>query len=58
MGVTVRIVTPKFYNCGICGCWHPAEWDGDCREDKNRFALDEIEAKYGEEWEEVEMESL
>src|SRR5688500_11101767 len=21
------------YECGICSCYHPAAWDGDCRED-------------------------
>ncbi len=25
------------YECGICDCYHPWNWDGDCREDKNRF---------------------
>lgn len=25
------------YECGICNCYHPWEWDGDCREDKSRF---------------------
>lgn len=25
------------YECGICGCYHPADWDGDCRDDSNRF---------------------
>jgi hypothetical protein len=49
---------PKFYSCGICGHFHPAEWDGDCRDDENRFLLEDIEEKYGEEfvgWQEVEM---
>jgi epoxyqueuosine reductase QueG len=26
------------YECGICGSWHPWDWDGDCREDANRYA--------------------
>ena len=26
------------YECGICSCWHPWEWNGDCREDANRYA--------------------
>jgi hypothetical protein len=26
------------YECGICGCFHPWNWDGDCRDDRNRFA--------------------
>jgi hypothetical protein len=25
------------YECGICGCYHPWSWDGDCREDENRY---------------------
>ena len=27
----------SIYNCGICGACHPWDWDGDCREDANRF---------------------
>ena len=26
------------YECDICSGLHPWGWDGDCREDKNRFA--------------------
>lgn len=26
-----------FYECGICDCYHPWEWDGDCRDDANRL---------------------
>lgn len=25
------------YACEICGCYHPWEWNGDCRDDTNRF---------------------
>lgn len=25
------------YECGICSCYHPWGWDGDCRDDGNRF---------------------
>ena len=28
---------PKLYECGICDCYHPWDWDGDCRDDANRF---------------------
>lgn len=28
----------KFYECGICGSLHRADWNGDCREDDERFA--------------------
>jgi hypothetical protein len=29
------------YECGICDCLHPWDWDGDCREDANRFGAPE-----------------
>ena len=29
------------YECGICGCYHLWEWDGDCRDDANRFGSPE-----------------
>lgn len=38
---------PIYYECGICGCWHPWDWNGDCRDDKNRFTADEIDTKHG-----------
>lgn len=38
---------PRYYECGICDCIHPREWNGDCRDDANRFACDELEAKHG-----------
>jgi len=28
----------KLYECGICDCLHPWEFDGDCREDSERYA--------------------
>lgn len=46
----------KYYRCGICDCYHPLEWDGDCRDDANRFAADELDEKHGPfGWEEVPM---
>jgi hypothetical protein len=33
----------KFYECEICGAIHPWEWDGDCRDDSARYALDNLE---------------
>jgi hypothetical protein len=27
-----------FYECGICGHYHPWEWNGDCREDPDRIS--------------------
>jgi hypothetical protein len=46
---------PVFYNCGCCGQYHPINWDGDCRDDDNRFFADELDEKYGSngEWSEV-----
>lgn len=26
------------YECGICDCLHPWNWNGDCREDQHRYA--------------------
>lgn len=47
---------PKFYECGICNCYHPADWDGDCRDDANRLNPDDLDQKYGlSGWEEVDM---
>ena len=37
----------KFYACDICGAWHPAEWNGDCRDDANRFSTYDLDDKYG-----------
>jgi hypothetical protein len=28
----------ELYECGICNELHPWNWDGDCREDANRFS--------------------
>ena len=27
----------QIYECGICGAYHDATWDGDCREDAARI---------------------
>lgn len=32
-----------YYECGICGYLHPVDWDGDCRENKNRFTTSQLE---------------
>ena len=32
----------KFIECGSCGCYHSSSFWGDCRDDDNRYALDEI----------------
>lgn len=35
------------YECGICSCYHPWGFDGDCRDDNNRYgAPEDYEAKY------------
>ncbi len=26
------------YECGICGSYHPWDWNGDCRVDEYRYA--------------------
>ena len=31
-------MTVVLYECGICDCCHPWDWDGYCREDANRYA--------------------
>ena len=36
----------KFYECGSCGFFHPATFYGDCRDDNNRFTIEEAE-QYG-----------
>ena len=35
-----------FYECGICGHMHPTAWDGDCRDDANRFTNDELDRNF------------
>jgi hypothetical protein len=49
-------VAGKIYyaECDICGHLHPENWDGDCRDDTERYTWEELEAKhgpYGEKWE-------
>ena len=31
----------KLIECGCCGCYHSSDWDGDCRDNDNRFADEE-----------------
>jgi hypothetical protein len=48
----------QFYECGICDCWHSLLWDGDCRDDANRFACDELDEALGAfNWDAVDMPS-
>jgi hypothetical protein len=47
---------PKFFHCGGCEMLHPLGFTGDCRDDSNRFAADQLDSMYGPEgegWEEV-----
>lgn len=36
-----------FYECGICGHCHPWDWNGDCRDDANRFTNDQLDVRFG-----------
>lgn len=40
------------YECGICGGLHKWDWNGDCREDTNRYAAaeDYMEREHVTEW--------
>ena len=50
---------PTFYDCGICGHLHPVIWDGDCRDDNNRYSVDELDSEFGAfGWDEVSMEEV
>ncbi|WP_200338661.1 hypothetical protein [Rhodovibrio sodomensis] len=47
---------PTYYECGICEAFHPADWNGDCRDDNNRFWPDQLDARHGAHgWEEIDM---
>ena len=35
------------YECGICDCYHPWDWEGDCRDDANRFLPEEYAEQIG-----------
>lgn len=44
------------YECGICDCLHPWNFDGDCRDDSNRFgAPEEYAEKIGVAEDEIEI---
>ena len=32
----------KFYECSICEHYHPWAWNGDCRDDLNRYHEDDL----------------
>lgn len=48
---------PRYYQCGICNHYHPAaEWNGDCRDDANRFRSEQLDERHGADgWVEVPM---
>ena len=47
------------YECGICDAVHPWDWNGDCREDANRFGSPEEYAEHaGVDINDVEVRSM
>jgi len=40
-----------YFECGCCGAYHPIDFYGDCRDDANRFNLEDLP----EGWEEVSL---
>ena len=47
---------PRYYRCGICDGHHPEEFDGDCRQDRDRFPVDRLDELHGPlGWEEIDM---
>jgi hypothetical protein len=47
------------YECEICGSWHPWKWDGDCRDDANRYGdPEEYAARNGVAVHEIELFSM
>jgi hypothetical protein len=38
---------PVYYACEICGHNHPWDWDGDCRDNANRFTDEQLDEKHG-----------
>jgi hypothetical protein len=50
---------PTFYECGICGAYHSADWNGDCREDAARIDPNDLDKKYGfDGWREIDMDDV
>ena len=37
---------PVFQECGICGFFHRETYWGDCRNDAERYTLEQIEEKF------------
>lgn len=56
---SVRAIGDRLYDCGICNQFHPVGWDGDCRDDNNRYPDEEAYArKFGIPVEDVTVEDL
>lgn len=48
---------PVFIECGCCGGHHPENFHGECRDNDNRFAPDQLDEKYGSMgWEEITLD--
>lgn len=41
---------PAYYECEICGYFHPWNWNGDCRDNDCRFTDDELDKKHPNGW--------
>ena len=37
----LTLAEQSLVECGICDCWHPQDFSGDCRDDSNRFGAPE-----------------
>jgi ribosomal protein L37AE/L43A len=46
--VTPEKVPSMFFLCDQCEHYHPEGFDGDCRDDDNRFTAEELDDTYGE----------
>lgn len=52
-------IKPTYYECGICGAYHDATWNGDCREDAARVDPDELDARLGiNGWRSIDMDDV
>ncbi len=48
---------PIYYLCEICGAHHPWKWNGDCRDDANRFTYESLDVLHGPNgWDERSMD--
>lgn len=50
---------PTYVECGCCGHFHRLDYQGDCRNDDERFTFADLDAKHGEgNWDYVTEEEL